>query len=82
MELPTVNPVGLLERPDGFTPRARSYPRWQRWTVLAILAIFALATMVTTGASLGRYCLTTDGGDTRALPWGAPASPADGDGDF
>ena len=69
MELPRVNPVGLLELSDESALPPRSYPRWQRWMVVAVLAVFALMTLVTTGASLGRYCLTTDAGDVRALPW-------------
>ncbi len=75
MKVPNVNPVGLVERPDEFTPPPRTYPRWQRWTVVAVLVIFAAVTLISTGASLGGYCLTTDGGDTRALPWGQPEQP-------
>jgi len=76
MELPRVNPVGLLELPDDFAQPPRSYPKWQRWTVVAVLAVFALVTLVTTGASLGSYCLTTDAGDVRALPWSHRNPPA------
>jgi protein-S-isoprenylcysteine O-methyltransferase Ste14 len=35
---------------------------------LFALVLFLLGTMVTTVVSLGRYCLTTDSTDTRALP--------------
>ena len=80
MRLPRVNAVGLLERPDEFTPPARDYPRWQRWTVLVVLAVFALVTLISTGASLGQYCLTTDGGDVRALPWMNPSPPPSDEG--
>ncbi|MCH9649422.1 MAG: hypothetical protein K0U98_14365 [Deltaproteobacteria bacterium] len=74
MELPKVNAVGLLEQPESYTPTPRSYPKWQKWAVFTFLAVFVLVTLITTVVSLGHYCLTTDGGDIRALPWGAPAS--------
>lgn len=72
MELPRINPVGLLEGSEEFSTAPRRYAIWQRWAVLAVLVVFATMTLVTTAVSLGSYCLTTDGGDTRALPWGAP----------
>ena len=75
MELPRVNAIGLLEVPGDFPRPPRRYPRWQRRMVLALLAVFALVTLVTTGASLGSYCLTTDGGDVRALPWNTQKPP-------
>jgi hypothetical protein len=38
-------------------------------TVAAIIAVvFALVVVSTTVISLGRYCLTSDGGNTRELP--------------
>lgn len=38
--------------------------------VLAILvtAVFLVVVLATTIVSVGRYCLTSDGGDTRCLP--------------
>lgn len=78
MEPPRVNPVGLLERPDELGSAApRRFPRPVRALALALLAVFLLATVATSVVSLGTYCLTTDGGDTRALPGGLhpPAHP-------
>ena len=39
------------------------------WRLLAgiFVALFLLVTVVSTVLSLGRYCLTTDAADTRAL---------------
>lgn len=56
-------------------PTAESPPppdrrRALRWVTAAVLAIFLLVTVVTGAVSLGSYCLTTDGADTRALPAG------------
>lgn len=76
MELPRVNAVGLVEQPEPSGREPREYSRWQRWAVFAVLIVFVAATLVTTTVSLGSYCLTTDGGDTRALPWGARSSQA------
>jgi hypothetical protein len=44
--------------------------RWRRAAVYILLALFLAATVATTAVSLGRYCLTTDAADTRALPHG------------
>ena len=45
-----------------------------------MLTVFVVVVLVTTAVSLGRYCLTSDGADTRALPRrpaakSAPATP-------
>jgi len=76
MELPRVNAVGLVEQPEQSGREPRKYTRWQRWAVFTLLILFVAATLVTTTVSLGSYCLTTDGGDTRALPWGSPSPQA------
>lgn len=66
LELPRVSPVGVLERPAGSAPRRLSPAG--RLVAALLLALFLLLALATTVASLGRYCLTTDGADTRALP--------------
>jgi hypothetical protein len=49
-------------------PLRRRFSRSQRLLAGAFVALFLLVTVVTTVLSLGRYCLTTDAADTRALP--------------
>jgi hypothetical protein len=66
MELPRVNPVGLLEPPDE-PSSPRRFSRGQRLLAGLFVALFLLVTVATTVVSLGRYCLTTDAADTRAL---------------
>jgi hypothetical protein len=68
MEPPRVNPVGLLETPPDLDPAPRRFSRPLRLLAGLLLVLFLLGTMVTTVVSLGRYCLTTDSTDTRALP--------------
>jgi hypothetical protein len=53
------------------SPRRRAL----RWVTIVVLAIFLLVTVVTGAVSLGAYCLTTDGADTRALPAAPGAAP-------
>jgi hypothetical protein len=66
MQPPRINPVGLLETPDEpSTPRR--FSRAQRLLAGLFVALFLLVTVATTVVSLGRYCLTTDAADTRAL---------------
>jgi len=48
------------ERPDRFSRRQRAVSG-------VLLVVFAAVAVVTTALSLGGYCLTTDGADTRAL---------------
>lgn len=68
IEVAHVNPVGLLERPaDGGAERRPASGR-MRWAALVLVVLFAFVTLATTVASLGAYCLTTDGGDLRDLP--------------
>jgi len=45
----------------------RRFSRFQRLLAGIFVALFLLVTVVTTVLSLGRYCLTTDAADTRAL---------------
>lgn len=39
-----------------------------RIVAAAIALVFALVAVATTVVSVGRYCITTDGGNTAALP--------------
>lgn len=68
MEPPRVNPIGLLETPADFARTPRRFPALLRLLASLLLVLFLLGTMVTTVVSLGRYCLTTDSTDSRALP--------------
>lgn len=68
MEPPRVNPIGLLETPSDFARTPRRFSALLRLLASLLLVLFLLGTMVTTVVSLGRYCLTTDSTDTRALP--------------
>lgn len=70
MEPPRVNPIGLLETPQDLATTPRRFSRPLRLLAGLLLLLFLLGTMVTTVVSLGRYCLTTDSTDTRALPSG------------
>jgi hypothetical protein len=74
MEPPRVNPVGILETPPELESSPRRYSRRLRLLAILMLALFFGATVVTTVISLGRYCLTTDAANTRALP-GSPRHP-------
>ena len=67
METPRVNPIGLVETPTDFEALPRRFSPALRLVAGALLALFLLATVVTGTVSLGRYCLTTDAADTRAL---------------
>jgi len=67
MEPPRINPVGLLETSEDFTASPRRFSRPLRLLAGALLAIFLAATVVSSVVSLGRYCLTTDAADARAL---------------
>lgn len=67
MRLTRVTPAGILERPDeGGALRPAS--RRARALAALVLVLFAFATVATTVASLGAYCLTTEPGDVRTLP--------------
>ena len=68
MEPPRINPIGLLEAPPDLASTPRRFSAALRLLASVLLVLFLLGTMVTTVVSLGRYCLTTDSTDTRALP--------------
>jgi len=65
--LPRVNPIGLFEAPPDFHSEPRRFSRRSRLLAATLLLLFLGATLVTTTVSLGRYCLTSDAADTRAL---------------
>ncbi len=67
MDTPRINPVGIVEYPEGYEARARGFSRPLRFFASLLLAFFFAATVVTGALSVGAYCLTSDGGDTRAL---------------
>ncbi|MEL7372653.1 MAG: hypothetical protein AAFN74_27250 [Myxococcota bacterium] len=64
---PSVNPIGIVSYPEDYTAAPRAYGAWMRTTATAVLIVFAIVVTVTTGVSLGAYCLTSDGGNTRVL---------------
>jgi len=57
-------PADVPELPERSPER---YSHRQRVISGVLLVVFAAAAVVTTALSLGSYCLTTDGADTRAL---------------
>lgn len=70
METPRINPVGIVEYPDDYESRPRGFSRPIRIFASLLLLFFFAATVVTGAVSVGAYCLTSDGGDTRALQEG------------
>lgn len=75
VELPRIDPVGIVRYPEGYEGAPRAYSRGLRAVTLAVLVAFALVMVVTTGLTLGRYCLTTDAGAPGAFPAAAPRTP-------
>ena len=68
MEPPRINPIGILETSDDFVSAPRRFSPRLRLLAGLLLALFFGATVISTVVSLGRYCLTTDAADARALP--------------
>ena len=60
MQIPRVDPVGLLEIPSGFAARPSPRPLRTRIAAAALVVAFLSVTVVTTALGLGRYCLTTE----------------------
>ncbi len=60
MELPRVNPVGMVEHPRRYSATPRRYPRRRRVAAGIVLAAFLAVGVTTTVYSLGAACLTTD----------------------
>jgi hypothetical protein len=67
VDLPRVSPIGILESPPDFAVSPRRFSRPLRLFAGLLLALFLAATLASSVVSLGRYCLTTDGADARAL---------------
>ena len=80
MELPSVDPVGLPKRPAGFRMAPRRYSPAARGVAWLLLAGFGFTVVASTVLSLGAYCLTSDGENTRGLfgrpPVTAPVTPS------
>jgi hypothetical protein len=68
MDMPRIDPVGLLEKPAETQESPRRFSLRLRLLAGLFVVLFLLVTVATTVTSLGRYCLTTDAADTRALP--------------
>jgi hypothetical protein len=73
METPSTRPTPAGQLPSPASSPSRPWPL--RLLAAALLVLFLGAAVTTTVISLGRYCLTTDGSDTRALPGGLRARP-------
>ncbi len=67
MYTPHVNAVGLTEFPSELTGTTAQRPIIQRVIAGFMLGVFLLVVVTTSVVSLGRYCLTSDGGDTDGL---------------
>lgn len=68
LKVPRVNPVGLVELPGDYPGRGRA-PRWPlRLAAACVLLAFTAVVIASSAISLGRYCLTSDGANTAALP--------------
>ena len=61
-----------LETPPDMVSSPRRFSRRLRLLAGLLLALFFLGTVVTTVVSFGRYCLTTDATDTRAVHSNGP----------
>lgn len=59
--------VVVLRRPEAFVPVRRRSSATRRLLVACITVLFLVASLAATVLSLGAYCLTTHGGDTRRL---------------
>ncbi|MBW2425390.1 MAG: hypothetical protein JRG86_14155 [Deltaproteobacteria bacterium] len=62
MQPPRVNPVGLVETPADFRTRPRSHRAGTRVAAALILVAFTIVVVVTSAATLGEYCLTSQAG--------------------
>jgi hypothetical protein len=67
METPHVDAVGLVRYPEDYEAIPRELPVWKRLFAAVLLLFFFAVTVVTGAVTLGAYCLTSDGGDTRIL---------------
>ncbi|HEX2574117.1 MAG TPA: hypothetical protein VH877_31515 [Polyangia bacterium] len=78
MELPRVDAIGIVRYPPGYQPSERPRSPVLRLVAAVLLMVFLVVVVATTAISLGRYCLTSDGADTSALP--GQRTPATGPG--
>lgn len=69
MNIPRVNPVGLVETPEGYSRRPRSYPAGLRLAAAVVLGAFVVVSVTTTVYTLGAYCLTSHAGFPISLPF-------------
>ena len=67
IKLPRVDPTGIVTYPSGFAPSGRPHRPLVRVAAALMLMVFVIVVVATTVLSLGRYCLTSDGNNTRAL---------------
>ena len=67
MELPRVNPIGIIESPDSYEVSSRELPIALRLVAAAILIAFTAVGTITTVVSLGAYCLTSHAGTPSPL---------------
>lgn len=62
VDLPRVDPVGLVEVPQGFACARRVHSRALRAAAGALIAAFLTVGVATTVDSLGAWCLTSHAG--------------------
>ena len=74
LELPRVNPIGLVESPGSFETSPRKLPMALRFVAATILVVFTVAGTVTTVVTLGAYCLTSHAGSPNPLHEKTPTS--------
>jgi hypothetical protein len=68
MKLPHVSAVGLTVYPREFSAGPRRTRPGLRVLAAVLIVVFSIVVIVTSIVSVGSYCLTSDGGDTRNLP--------------
>ena len=76
VELPRVDPVGLLETPSSFRASARAYSRAVRALAAALILAFLVVGTATTVLTLGAYCLTSHASTPAPIPGAGPRGPA------
>lgn len=67
MNVPKVNAVGVLELPNDYHAPLRPRPLGLRLLALAFTLFFLFVVVGTSIVSIGAYCLTSDGANTRTL---------------
>ena len=70
MELPRVNPIGIVEAPATYEASPRRLPMALRLVAVILLIAFTTVGTVATVVSMGKYCLTS----YAAMPTAAPGS--------